>query len=136
METRLVVERFAIEKIIRAGTDLHGAPEAAIAAPGAARRREDAPEFVEADREFHRIVRGRRRQPDPAAAPRLAARPPEPHGARGARARHDRIRQILEEHRAIAAAVRARDAEGAHRIVGRHLQGTLALLRGGAARVD
>jgi DNA-binding GntR family transcriptional regulator len=48
----------------------------------------------------------------------------------------DRIRQILEEHRAIAAAVRARDAEGAHRIVGRHLQGTLALLRGGAARVD
>jgi DNA-binding GntR family transcriptional regulator len=136
METRLVVERFAVEKIIRAGTELHGAPEAAIAAQERLVGGEDAPEFVEADREFHRtFVAG-------AGNPILlqlhdSLRDRQSRMGLGAIARDtDRIRQILEEHRAIAAAVRARDADGAHRIVGRHLQGTLALLRGGAARVD
>jgi DNA-binding GntR family transcriptional regulator len=136
METRLVVERFAVEKIIRAGTELHGAPEAAIAAQERLVGGEDAPEFVEADREFHRtFVAG-------AGNPILlqlhdSLRDRQSRMGLAAIARDaDRIRQILEEHRAIAAAVRARDADGAHRIVGRHLQGTLALLRGGAARVD
>jgi DNA-binding FadR family transcriptional regulator len=41
-----------------------------------------------------------------------------------------RTEQILLEHRALADAVLARDEEAAHRLVGEHLAGTLALRRG------
>lgn len=133
LETRLVVERFALAKVIALGADLGGAPEAAIARQEQLAAAGDAPGFVEADRAFHRIFVAAAGNPilltlhdslrDRQSRMNLAAL------ARSAR----RTEQILLEHRALADAVLARDEEAAHRIVGEHLGGTLALLRGGPA---
>jgi DNA-binding GntR family transcriptional regulator len=133
METRMVVERFAVERIIRSGTDLQGAPEAAIETQERFLSEAHSLRFVEADRRFHRtFVAG-------AGNPILlqlhdSLRDRQSRMGLAALARDDdRIQQILTEHRAIAAAVREGDAEAADVIVVRHLRGTLALLRGGAA---
>jgi DNA-binding GntR family transcriptional regulator len=132
METRLLVERFAVEKVIRQGVDLSGALEAAIdqqeAMAGAGNERA----FVEADREFHRLVVA-------AAGNEIllslhdSLRSRQSRMGLAALARdEDRTRQILQEHRALAAAVSARDEEQARAVVAGHLQGTLGLLRGAA----
>jgi DNA-binding GntR family transcriptional regulator len=131
LETRMVVERFAFEKVIRARTDLAGAPEEAIARQEELAAAGDAPGFVEADRAFHRVFVAAAANPillalhdslrDRQARMGLAALARGPH----------RTEQILLEHRALADAVAARDEEAAHRLVGEHLGATLALLRGG-----
>ena len=130
LETRMVVERFAFEKVIRARTDLGGGPEDAIARQEELAAAGDAPGFVEADRAFHRVFVAAAANPillalhdslrDRQARMGLAALARGPH----------RTEQILLEHRALADAVAARDAEAAHRLVGEHLGATLALLRG------
>jgi DNA-binding GntR family transcriptional regulator len=131
METRLVVEQFAVEKIIRSGVDLGGRLHDAIGKQEALSAPADAREFVEADREFHRLfvaaagnaillqlhdsLRDRQSRMGLAALARDA----------------DRMRQILEEHRSIVEAVEAGDEDAARRIVREHLRVTLELLRGG-----
>ena len=56
METRLLVERFALAKVIAAGRRRRArAVRARIADRGARSRAGDADGFVAADREFHRI---------------------------------------------------------------------------------
>ena len=55
METRLLVEQFAIEKVIRSATELGSAPADAIARQERFAAVDDASGFIEADHEFHRI---------------------------------------------------------------------------------
>ncbi|QEC47391.1 GntR family transcriptional regulator [Baekduia soli] len=130
METRLLVERFAIEKVIRLGIDLEAELAAAIAHQESVAASEDSRAFVEADREFHRILVAAAGNPillglhdslrDRQSRMNLAAL------ARDER----RTRQILEEHRGLAAAVARRDEGLARTRVDAHLHTTLALLRG------
>ena len=130
LETRMVVERFAFAKVIRARVDLHGAPEAAIARQEELAARGDAPGFVEADRAFHRVFVAAAGNPILLALhDSLRDRQARMGLAALARGTH-RTEQILLEHRALVDAVAARDEEAAHRLVGEHLGATLALLRG------
>jgi DNA-binding GntR family transcriptional regulator len=133
METRLLVERFAIEKVIDRGIDLGPDLELAIAHQEALTARGREREFVEADREFHRLV---------VAAAGNAILLQLHDSLRDRQSRmglaalmrdENRMRQILEEHRTLVAAVTARDAELARSLVDRHLEGTLALLLGSSS---
>jgi DNA-binding GntR family transcriptional regulator len=133
METRLLVERFAIEKVIDRGIDLGPDLELAIAHQEALTARGREREFVEADREFHRLV---------VAAAGNAILLQLHDSLRDRQSRmglaalmrdENRMRQILEEHRTLVAAVTARDAELACSLVDRHLEGTLALLLGSSS---
>jgi DNA-binding GntR family transcriptional regulator len=130
IETRLLVERFAIEKVIRCGVELGGTLDAAIREQEALAAQEREREFVEADREFHRLVVA---AADNEILLQLhdSLRDRQSRMGLAALARdEDRTGQILQEHRALAAAVTARDEERARSIVDRHLHGTLALLLG------
>ena len=130
LETRLVVERFAWEKVIRDGCDLGAGPEEALAAQHERAAAGDAPGFVEADRAFHRLFVAAAGNPILLTLhDSLRDRQSRMGLAALARGTH-RTEQILLEHRALADAVLARDEEAAHRLVGEHLAGTLALLRG------
>ena len=55
METRLLVERHAIAKVIHTGTEVRARLDRAIARQEDLAAREATPAFVEADRGFHRI---------------------------------------------------------------------------------
>jgi DNA-binding GntR family transcriptional regulator len=130
METRLLVERFSIEKIVRSGIDLGDAPQLLIAEQAGHAERGDPLAFVEADRQFHRTYVAAAGNPfllqlydslrDRQSRMGLVAL------ARDA----DRVRQILDEHRAIAGAVADGKEDAARDILDRHLHGTFALLRG------
>ena len=131
METRLLVERFAIRKIIEDELELGAAPVEVIARQEELATRENWREFVEADREFHRIfvaaagnpillqlhdsLRDRQTRMNLAALVRNTGRD----------------RQVLAEHRVWADAVDDRDLDAALSMVDEHLGATLALLRNG-----
>ena len=131
METRLLVERFAIRKIIEDELELGAAPVEVIARQEELATRENWREFVEADREFHRIfvaaagnpillqlhdsLRDRQTRMNLAALVRNTGRD----------------RQVLAEHRVLADAVDDRDLDAALSMVDEHLGATLALLRNG-----
>jgi DNA-binding GntR family transcriptional regulator len=130
METRLLVERFAIEKVIRRGVELGADLEDAIAQQDALAAQGLEREFVEADREFHRLVVAAAGN-DILLALHDSLRDRQSRMGLAALARDDhRTREILDEHRALAAAVNAHDVELARSIVDRHLQHTLTLLLG------
>ncbi len=136
METRLLVERFAIRKIIENELGLGAAPLEVIARQEELATRENWREFVEADREFHRIfvaaagnpillqlhdsLRDRQTRMNLAALVRNTGRD----------------RQVLAEHRVWADAVDDRDLDAALSIVDEHLGATLALLRNGPRSHD
>lgn len=129
METRLLVEQFAIDKVIRSGTDLGTRLHESIARQEELGARHDERNFVEVDREFHRIFVAAAGNPillqlhdslrDRQSRMMLAAL------ARDA----DRLQQVLEEHGALAEAVDAGDADTACTVLNGHLHGTLKLLR-------
>ena len=128
METRLIVERHAIEKVLRRGVSLD---EELAGALDHQQRLADvglASDFVEADREFHRLFVAAAGNPillslhdslrDRQSRMGLAAL------ARDGR----RTEQILSEHRQLAAAISEADLDRSLRIIDSHLQRTLALL--------
>lgn len=129
METRMLVERFAIEKVIGSQTDLAERLYEAIERQEELAARHDERNFVETDRDFHRIFVAAAGNPillqlldslrDRQSRMMLAAL------ARDA----DRLQQVLGQHRALADCVKAGDAEAARRVLDEHLQGTLTLLR-------
>jgi DNA-binding GntR family transcriptional regulator len=130
METRMLVEQFAIEKLIAFETELGTAPEDAIARQEQFAANNDPRGFVHADHEFHRVF-------VQAAANAIllqlhdSMRDRQSRMGLAALLRDDsRISQALEEHRMLAKAVAARDADAAREIVKTHLGTTLALLRG------
>lgn len=131
LETREVVEQHAVARVIAAGAELAAPAAALVAEQERLASAGDALGFVEADRRFHRLyveaagnpillalhdsLRDRQSRMGLAALGRDAAR----------------TQQILAEHRALAAAVDARDAGAARSMVTEHLQGTRRLLRAG-----
>jgi len=128
LETRLLVERHAIEKVVLKGTDLAAELDASIVEQERLLEAGETAAFVEADREFHRIfvgaagnpillelhdsLRDRQSRMGIAAIIRDAARK----------------RSIVSEHRELVAAVNARKPSDALATIDRHLEGTLRLL--------
>lgn len=128
METRLLVEQFATDKVIRTGGDVGPQLREAIARMESAAH-DDERDFCEIDREFHRII-------VEAAGNHIllqlhdSLRDRQSRMMLAALARNrGRLQQILDEHHAIADAVDAGDAGLARRVVDVHLHGTLTLLR-------
>ena len=136
LQTRLVVERWALEQVILRGVALAEPASAAIAEQQALAVAGDGPGFVEADREFHRLFVAAAGNPillqlhdslrDRQGRMGLAAI------ARDAR----RTTEIIDEHRELAAAVDARHPTRALELIDRHLEGTLRLLLPGSIAGD
>lgn len=132
METRLLVERHAIEKVIRSGVDVSRPASKAIVRQEGYAARGDIVAVVEADREFHRVYVAAAGNPILLALhDSLRDRQSRMGLAALARDAH-RLAQILAEHRALAAAVDAGDEELARVRIDEHLQTTFALLREGS----
>jgi DNA-binding GntR family transcriptional regulator len=129
METRMLVERHAIEKVVRSRADVADALEEQVRRQADLVAVGDAAAFVESDREFHRVFVEAAGNPillqlhdslrDRQSRMGLAAL------ARDAR----RMTQIVEEHRDLVAAVAETTPGRAVRAIERHLAGTLKLLR-------
>jgi DNA-binding GntR family transcriptional regulator len=133
METRMLVERFALDKVLAGGpaTRIADTLDAAIAEQELRAAEGDADGFVAVDREFHTtfvtaagnpIITGlydslRDRQRRMIITSLLIDT--------------KRITSILVEHRALATAIRAGDLERAQTVLEAHLRGTLDLVRPG-----
>lgn len=129
METRLLIERFAIRRVIELDLELDGQLAAAIAAQEQHAADADAVAFVDADREFHRVFVA-------ATGNAIVLRTHDSlrdqqnrMGLAALGTSSDRMERILEQHRAIVAAVRQRDAAEAEALIDHHLDETLRLLR-------
>ncbi|HVO53309.1 MAG TPA: GntR family transcriptional regulator [Solirubrobacterales bacterium] len=133
METRLLLERFAIGRAIELDLDLSERLAAAIAAQERHADAGDAVAFVDADREFHRVFVAAtgnaivlrthdslRDQQNRMGIAALSAGP-------------ERMERILEQHRAIVAAVGQHDLAEAEALIDHHLDETLRLLRRASA---
>jgi len=128
LETRLIIERHAIEKVVLNGADLAAELHASLAEQERLACAGEITDFVEADREFHRLfvaaacnpiilqvhdsMRDRQRRMGLAAITRDAARPGS----------------IIAEHRELVTAVTACRSSDARAVIDRHLAGTLRLL--------
>ena len=133
METRLLLERFAIRRVMELGLDLSDRLAAAIEAQERHAAGGDAVAFVDADREFHRIFVA-------ATGNAIVLRTHDSlrdqqnrMGLAALSAGLPRIEGIIAEHRAIVAAVGRRDAAEAETLIDRHLEETLRLLRRASA---
>jgi DNA-binding GntR family transcriptional regulator len=132
METRLLVERFAVERAIERGAEIVPELEAELNLQVSRSEAGDAAGFVEADREFHRVflasagnsilldlydsLRDRQSRMGLTAMVRDS----------------ERTRTILREHRELIAAVDAGDAAAATALLERHLGAALQVLRTGS----
>jgi DNA-binding GntR family transcriptional regulator len=134
METRMLVERYALDKVLASGPAemLARAMDETLVEQEARIAAGDADGFVACDREFHtRFVRAagnpivtglydslRDRQQRMIITSLLVSA--------------ERSTSILVEHRALAEAIRAGDLERAQAVLAAHLRGTLDLLRPGS----
>jgi DNA-binding GntR family transcriptional regulator len=132
IETRALVERFAVERIGRASPELATTLEATIEAQERAAAAGDAQAFVDADREFHRLLVTATRN-DILVSLHDSLRDRQTRMGLAALSRDGaRLQTIMTEHRALLGALRAGDPD-AGAILARHLEATLALLRNGPA---
>jgi DNA-binding GntR family transcriptional regulator len=131
METRVLVEQFALAKAIARGGDVTGELEAAIERQVGHAARGDSEAFVEADREFHTVFVNAAGNPIVATLYDSLRDRQRRMGVAALTRDERRVSSILAEHRALVAAVRARDPERARMVLADHLQGTLELLRSG-----
>jgi DNA-binding GntR family transcriptional regulator len=129
METRLLIERFAIRRTIELELDLDERLDGAIGDQERHAEADDAVAFVDSDREFHRVFVA-------ATGNAILLRTHDSlrdqqnrMGIAALSANDERTQRILEQHRAIAAAVGRRDAAEAEALIDRHLDETLRLLR-------
>jgi DNA-binding GntR family transcriptional regulator len=133
METRLLVERFAVQKLGRADAALVADLEAAIADQERLATQGAAAAFAESDRELHRrLVATTANDILIALYDSLRDRQSR-MGLVALAANADRIRTIIDEHRTLVRALADGDP-AADRLLVDHLDGTLALLRGGPRR--
>jgi DNA-binding GntR family transcriptional regulator len=133
METRLLIERFAIRRVIDLDLDLSERLGAAIADQQRHAEAGDAVAFVDADREFHRVFVAATGN---AIVLRTHDSLRDQQNRMGLAALSDgaeRMNRILEQHREIVAAVDRRDAAEAEALIERHLDETLRLLRRASA---
>jgi DNA-binding GntR family transcriptional regulator len=130
METRLLVEQFAIAKVISLHIELGSAPYEALVKQEKFAAAEDPRRFVEADHEFHRVFVAAAANP---ILLQLHDSMRDRQCRMGLEALHrddSRTPQALDEHRMLMQAVAAGEADGARAIVDKHIGTTLALLRG------
>jgi len=128
METRLLVERHAIERVIFREIRVTESVRAAIETQEAIATAGDTAEFVESDREFHRIFVAAAGNPILLQLHDSLRDRQSRMGAVAISRDAGRIAEILEEHRQLAEAVLARDVDQARRVIDRHLERTLSLL--------
>ncbi|MDA0169282.1 GntR family transcriptional regulator [Solirubrobacter taibaiensis] len=125
METRWVIERYAIERIIERPGDV----AAALAESVAAQAGLEIPAFIEADRAFHRtLVAGTNNQILLSLYDSLRDRQRR-MAAATARSVERRERSI-REHGELASAVAAGDRAAAEAVLRAHLDGALEAIRG------
>jgi DNA-binding GntR family transcriptional regulator len=129
METRLLVERFAIGRAVERRVDLATELAEAIAAQEKLAVAEDPVRFVEADREFHRIFMAAAGNPILLELLDSLRDRQSRMGVAAIASEAGRIETIISEHRELTEAVVGGDGERAAAILDRHLAGTLGALR-------
>jgi len=129
METRQLLERFAVTRVIELDLDLSARLAEVIAAQERHAAAGEAVAFVDADREFHRVFVA-------ATGNAIVIRTHDSlrdqqnrMGLAAMSAGSDRMQRILDQHREIVDAVERRDADAAASLIDRHLEETLGLLR-------
>jgi DNA-binding GntR family transcriptional regulator len=129
METRLLIEQFAIARVIELDLDLSEPVAAAIATQERHAEAGDAFAFVEADREFHRVFVASTGNAILLRTHDSLRDQQNRMGLAALGAGSERWERILNQHRAIFAAVERRSAGEARELIERHLDETLGLLR-------
>lgn len=129
METRVLIERFAIQKAVEQELELSEPLAEAIAAQEGHATAGDPVAFVDADREFHRVFVAATNNAILLRTHDSLRDQQNRMGLAALSAGSERIERILAQHREIAAAVHQRDAAAANRLIDRHLEETLRLLR-------
>jgi DNA-binding GntR family transcriptional regulator len=131
METRALVERYAVEKAIAREADVTGTMRDAIARQERHADAGDLDGFVAADREFHTIlVAAAGNQIVTSLYDSLRDRQ-QRMGVTALRREPRRLGEILDEHRGLTDAIEAGDVETTLALLDAHLHGTLVLLRAG-----
>jgi DNA-binding GntR family transcriptional regulator len=132
MQTRLVVERWALEQVILRDLDLTAAMVAVITQQEALAAAGDGLGFVEADREFHRLFVVAAGNPILLQLHDSLRDRQERMGMTALGRDAHRVNEIIGEHREIAAATDARHPTRALELIDRHLEGTMRLLLPGS----
>jgi DNA-binding GntR family transcriptional regulator len=130
METRLLVETFAIERAIERRVDLADQLEREIGRQEHTLSADDPREFVEIDREFHRVFMAAAGNPILLELLDSLRDRQSRMGVIAIAREEGRMDAILTEHRELADAVVAHDRERAVKVLTRHLDGTLQALHG------
>jgi DNA-binding GntR family transcriptional regulator len=131
METRMLVERFAVEKAIVREADVTGAMRDAIDRQEEHADAGDLDGFVAADRAFHTVlVAAAGNQIVLDLYDSLRDRQ-QRMGITALRREPRRLGQILDEHRELVDAIGAGEVERSLELLDAHLRGTLSLLREG-----
>jgi DNA-binding GntR family transcriptional regulator len=129
METRLLIERFAIRRVVELELDLDDRLLAAIAAQKEHASAKDVVAFVDADREFHRIFVAATGNAIVLQMHDSLRDQQNRMGIAALSRSDDRTARILKEHRAIVKAVTKGDPAAAEKLIERHLEETHRLLR-------
>lgn len=133
METRQLIERFAIGRVLELELDLSGPLGEAIAAQERHAAAGDAVAFVNADREFHRVFVAATGNAIVLQTHDSLRDQQNRMGLAALSEGADRMARILDQHRAIIAAVEAGDATEAEGLIDAHIAETLRLLRRASA---
>lgn len=129
METRLLIERFAIARVIELELDLDNPLLAAIEAQQKHAAAKDVVAFVDADREFHRIFVAATGNAIVLQMHDSLRDQQNRMGLAALSRSDDRIARILKEHRAIVKAVTKGEPAAAEALIEAHLEETHRLLR-------
>jgi DNA-binding GntR family transcriptional regulator len=129
METRALVERYAVAKTMERGVAITGAMRSAIARQEEADGDLDA--FVEADRAFHTVFVAAAGNPIILSLYDSLRDRQQRMGVTALRREPRRLGEILDEHRGLADAIDAGVVADVLALLDAHLRGTLVLLRSG-----
>jgi DNA-binding GntR family transcriptional regulator len=131
METRALVERFAVEKALARGADVSGAMRDAIARQEDRAAAGDLDGFVAADREFHTVLVAAAGNGIVLSLYDSLRDRQQRMGVEALRRSPRRLDEILDQHRRLVEAIETGDAEATLELLDVHLRGTLVLLREG-----
>jgi DNA-binding GntR family transcriptional regulator len=131
METRALVEQFAVAKAIERSADVTGAMREAIARQEEHAGAGDLDGFVAADREFHTVLVAAAGNDILMSFYDSLRDRQQRMGIAALRREPRRLGQILDEHRGLTDAIEAGDVEATLALLEEHLRGTLMLLRRG-----
>jgi DNA-binding GntR family transcriptional regulator len=131
METRVLVERFAVAKALARGADVTDAMRDAIARQEDRAAAGDLEGFVAADREFHTVLVAAAGNGIVMSLYDSLRDRQQRMGVEALRRSPRRLEEILDQHRGLVESIDAGDVEAALELLDVHLRGTLLLLREG-----